>query len=369
MSKLKVLDLYSETDENRVNDFVNNTRSSLSVSTNLKKVETNFEWLYIMEDTVPYLFNILKNSNRLIVNEEEIVKIELARKITVDSVKHLSKHTNFIQKIEDNGDVQPSKILNINKEESFNTYENRLIYTLIENMKSFIAIKKKELVTASGIKDIKKANYKGRSKVGKEQITIDFSYTSSLVDEETVKGEGSVPERIEKLETDLKALCSTEVYKFLQKEHVARVIPPIKKTNVILKNTNFQYAMKLWYFLQSHVANDTKITKNNKTYEDDGVLKDYINEAFLLNYLAMDTLSSESISEEEREKTVNEITDNLIERIVELNTDLPVEKLKEKISEKIAVTKLKKEASLSEIQNVFTSHINSYLDKIESINI
>ena len=258
MSKLKVLDLYSQTDENRVNDFVNNTRSSLSVSTNLKKVETNFEWLYIMEDTVPYLFNILKNSNRLIVNEEEIVKIELARKITVESVRHLSKHTNFIQKIEDNGDVQPSKILNINKEESFNTYENRLIYTLIESMKNFIAIKKKETVTASGTKDVKKASYKGKTNVGKEQISIDVSYTSSFINEDEVKGEGSVPERIEKLETDIKALCSTDVYKFLQKEHVARVIPPIKKTNVILKNTNFQYAMKLWYFLQSHVANDTK---------------------------------------------------------------------------------------------------------------
>ncbi len=368
MSKLKVIDLCANKSDKVMDDFTNNTRSSLTVSTNLKKVETNFEWLYIMEETIPYLFNILKNSNRLIVNEEEIVKIELARKITVDSVKHLSKHTNFIQKIEDNGDVQPSKILNINKEESYNTYENRLIYTLIENMKSFVAIKRKEVVTASGIKDIKKANYKGRTNVGKEQISIDVSYSSSLINEEEVKGEGSVPERIDKLENDLKALCSTDVYKFLQKEHVARVIPPIKKTNVILKNTNFQYAMKLWYFLQSHVANDTKVIKENKTYEDNGLLKEYITEAFMLNYLAMDTLSGE-VSQEEKERVVGEMTDNLIEKIVELNADMPTEKLKDKISEKISITKYKKEASLSEIQNIFTSHIDSYLEKIENISI
>ena len=34
-----------------------------------------------MEFTVPYLDNILRNPNRFIINEEEIVKIELARKI------------------------------------------------------------------------------------------------------------------------------------------------------------------------------------------------------------------------------------------------------------------------------------------------
>ena len=154
----------------------------------------------------------------------------------------------------------------------------------------------------------------------------------------------------------------------LHKEHVARVIPPIKKTNVILKNTNFQYAMKLWYFLQTHVANDTKIVKSNKTYEDNGLLKEYITEAFMLNYLAMDTLSSEA-TEEEKANAVNEITDNLIEKIVELNADMPVEKLKEKIGEKITVTKFKKEASLSEVQNIFTTHINNYLERIENINI
>ena len=50
-----------------------------------------------MEETVRYIDNILRNPNRFIVNEEEIVKVELARRITVESIRHLSKHTNFIQ--------------------------------------------------------------------------------------------------------------------------------------------------------------------------------------------------------------------------------------------------------------------------------
>ena len=51
-----------------------------------------------------YLDNILRNPNRFIVNEEEVVNVEKARRVTVESIKHLARNTSFIQKIEKNGD-------------------------------------------------------------------------------------------------------------------------------------------------------------------------------------------------------------------------------------------------------------------------
>ena len=122
--------VYNEDDE-RIDKFTSSIKSDYSLTTNYERVEANFTWLELMENTIMYLDNILRNPNRFIINEEEIVKVEQAKRITVESIKHLSKHTNFIQEIEDNGDVRPAKILNVNKDESFNTYENRLIYTLI----------------------------------------------------------------------------------------------------------------------------------------------------------------------------------------------------------------------------------------------
>ena len=352
MDKLKVVSLLENASERDTARFTDNIRSNLVVNTDLKKVETDFEWLDLMEDTIKYLDNILRNPNRFIVNEEEIVKVELARRITVESIRHLSKHTNYIQKIEDNGDVKPSKILNIQKDESYDTYENRLIYTLIDNMRNFVEIKKKSLITASSIKDIKKAKYSARSNVGKEQVFIEMDYTSSLIDKKDFKGERPIDERIQRLDDDITMLTNTEVYRILRKLHVARVIPPIKKTNVILKNTNFQYAMKLWDYLQSHVADDTKIIKSNKKFEDNGILKEYLNNTFLLDFLAMDTLNQVD-SKEKQVEVIEEITDNLLQRIVELNVDLPLTTLKEKIGDKIAMIKYRKEASLSEIQNAF----------------
>lgn len=159
MEDLSIIKLYKD-NKIKNDNFNANIRSNLNVSTNYEKVIVDYEWLDLMEDTIRYLDNILRNPNRFIVNEEEIVKIELARRVTVESIRHLSKHTNFIQKIEDNGDVKPSKILNINKDESYDTYENRLIYTLIENMKNYVELKKKETLTSSSVKDIKKLNTK-----------------------------------------------------------------------------------------------------------------------------------------------------------------------------------------------------------------
>ena len=368
MSSLKIINLLRESSENDITKFTNNTRSSLAISTDINKEEVDFEWLNIMEDTIHYIDNILRNPNRFIINEEEIVKIELARRTTVESIKHLARHTNFIQKIEDNGDVKPSKILNTNKDESCDTYENRLIYTLINNMRNFVEIKKKSLLTESSLKDIKKAKYSAKSNVGKEQVFIELNYTSSLIDKSGVDGEMSLEERIKRLDDDITMLCNTEVYKTLRKLHVARVIPPIKKTNVILKNTNFQYAMKLWDYLQNHVADDTKTVKSKKNYEDNGILKEYLNNTFLMDYLAMSTLSEKMTKEKEKE-VINDITDNLIQRIVELNLDMPVTTLQERIGDKIAIIKTKREASFSEIQGLFQDRIKAFLDNIENTKL
>ena len=241
MDNLSIYDLYQKTNSKRINEFNKYIDSSYLIETNFEKKESDFEWLEMMEITIRYLDNILRNPNRFIVNEEEIVNIEKARRTTVESLKHLAKHTNFIQKIENNGDVKPSKILNINNDESFNTYENRFIYTLIQNMSSFIAIKKKNLILESSLKDNKKCTYKGVSKVGIEKVNIELTMNSSLISKEKngYNDEGKSPlERVEKIELQINDLTNSAVYKCLARLHVARVIPPIKKTNLILKNVN-----------------------------------------------------------------------------------------------------------------------------------
>lgn len=367
---LNVLTLYNEKNMPRIKAFNSAVKSEYEVQTNYEQVDVNFEWLEIMEDTVRYLDNILRNPNRFIVNEEEVVKVEQARRITVESIKHLSKHTNFIQEIDPvTDDVKPSKILNINKDESYNTYENRVIYTLIQNMRMFIDMRKRKLVTQSYSKNHKKGEYHGVARVGSENVNIDISMNSKADSKKSygAKGDLSIEERIAKLELRITDLTNTSVYKSLAKAHVAKVIPPIKKTNLILKNVNFQYAMRLWDYLARYRDDGNKSTKNNLVYKEDKHVQKMFDDVFLLNYLVLNSLGGnddKTFKKEQNREAIEALTNNMITKIVEINSDLPVEEIEKIIGDKIAVIKSKKEASIAEVSNKLNSKMQSLISKI-----
>lgn len=366
---LKVIDLYNNSDSESINRFNSSVHSNYRVVSNYEKVEADFAWLDLMENTIIYIDNILRNPNRFIVNEEEVVNVEKARRVTVETIKHLAKHTNFIQEIEDNGDVKPSKILNINKDESYDTYENRLIYTLINNMKLFIDMKEKDIVEESSLKDDKKCEYTAVANVGAEKIKINMEITSKL---DIHKNDGSkngvsLPERIEKLKYHVVDLTNTPVYVSLAKAHVAKIIPPVKKTNLILKNTNFQYAMKLWDFLQNYIQDDDALKKESKVVDNDDNLKAMFDDTFLLNYLAVTSVDKREIIEN-NSHVKEEITEKMINKIIEINSDLPIEKIEGLIDEKLSIIKNKSEINLSELERKFNEKIFNFEERIRKFS-
>ena len=369
MSDLEIIDLYGKANREKVKKFIEKTESTLRVKTDTEKTIKDIEWIEKMEETIPYLDNIYRAPNRFIVNDEEIVKIELARKITVDSIKHLSKHTNFIQSVDKKtGDVTPSKILNINKEESYDTYENRLIYTLIENMRTFIARRKNTLEEInSQEKEDRTIDYNATSKLNDKKIDINMSL-SSKIDSEVKEKKNETQEllrRIEELEKKVNDLTNSEIYKVIDKKHITLVKEPIKKTNVILKNVNFQYAMKLWNYLRDNYDDKTIQVNKHEDYIDTGELKQLVDETFMLQYLVMKTLDEDKIeTEEKREQIQENILDQMIEKMVDMNTELTSQELKQIIASKYEVIKYKKMEILREIQNIFKKHIDDYLQKI-----
>ena len=378
MDRLKILDLYNNSSDKKKENFNKKINSTLEVKLDYDKVDCDYEWLDIMEDTIRYLDNILRNPNRFIVNEEEVIKIELARRVTVESIKHLSRNTNLIQDYDKKtGDVKPSKILNINKEESFNTYENRFIYSLIQNMKSFIARKKSmnQIEESSTLKDNKTLTYNGTSKVGDEDIKISMQLDSKIDNKNPIKDESglSINDRIEKLELQISDLTSTDVYRNLAKLHIALVTSPIKKTNVILKNVNFQYAVKLWNYMQENIDGNFKRIKDSKTYKDDGELKNYIDESFLLNYLAVDSLNKKTTTEEEKKEIKEEvnqrIVNTMLDQMLSVDDTLTEDELKNIIVKQYEVIKYKNITNIKTLYNIFNKQIDKYLNKFNNLKI
>ena len=372
MNELSIIDLYDKSDSKKNDKFKENIDSNLHIITDYDKVECNFEWLEMMEDTVRYLDNILRNPNRFIVNEEDIVKIELARRVTVKSIKHLSRNTNLIQDYDKKtGDVRPSKILNINKEESFNTYENRFIYSLIQNMKFYIERKKRTLILNSSLKDNKSMEYNASGKVGKEKIDIEMRINSKYNEEKSNCDENglSVAERIEKLELQIADLCHSNVYQAIDKLHIALVVSPIKKTNVILKNVNFQYAVKLWNYMQENIDDSNRRVKKNNDYYDNGELKKCMDESFLLDYLVMDSINSSKNDAVDKNEVSEKLVGNMIEKLMHYNGDIDEEKLKDIVGKQFTIIKYKTVVNEREIEKIFKKYMDRYLDNVENIKL
>ncbi len=373
MNGLKIFDLYNETSNSQLDSFLNRLDSNLHIDKNENRVEGNFEWLSLMEDTIQYIDNILRNPNRFIINEEDVVKIELARRVTVESIKHLARNTNLIQDIDKKtGDVKPSKILNINKEESFNTYENRFIYTLIQNMKFFINRKKNSIVNESSFNSNNNISYKGKCPLGDESIDIDLKINDIIKSSKKIMDNtgNDIPSRIEKLEQRITDLTSCEVYKNLNKLHVALVTSPIKKTNVILKNVNFQYAVKLWNYLQEHVNDESsEETKNNNSYDDKGDLKRYFDESFLLDYLACKLLTGFEEKKINKEKVSERLIGNVVEKIIDINKGISEEELSNLVARQYTIIKYRNVVTDKKISKIYKDAIDKYLKKIQNLKM
>ena len=355
-----IINLYGSMDENKKKTFSSSVKSTLNVTQKSNSMAYDDEWLVKMEETIRYLDNILRNPNRFIVNEEEIVKIELARRITVDSIKHLSRNTNLIQKFDPKtNEVKPSKILNINKEESFNTYENRFIFTLINNMKMYIERKKNEDIKDSFKKEHTSLEYRGKAKLDKENVELSLQLKSDL-EGGAKKGENTLMARITKLEEKVRDLCSSSVYRDLARLHVAAVVSPIKKTNLILKNVNFQYALELWNYMQSHMEPSSKKENKNKGYEDNGALKQMMNDSFMLDYLIMKTLD-EKPTEEKQESLQGMVATNTVNQLLSISDNLSLEDVMKLIGDEYVKVKYQKVVDTSVIAKKYREAIEVYM--------
>lgn len=224
----------------------------LTGKTNEKVID--MDWVLAMEEALPYIQKAIDEQRRFIMQVENVVRVEKAKKITTDSVKHLAQHTNFIAKVE-NDKVTPNKILTIEREESFDIYENRFLFTLIHNALRFVDDKYSNLKQAStdSYNQIKMK----RHLVLNQQV-VDFSIDYTNESHETRAEDLDVIDittlsdfdRIRRIRQTLNDFLSTALMKALVKCTIVR--PPLQQTNLLKKNPNFKKAVELWNFLESY---------------------------------------------------------------------------------------------------------------------
>jgi len=355
--------------------FMQNVSSDMSFKSELTNDSMSFDWVNKIEFSCPYLDNIVRNPKVALIKEEEVVKIEKARKITVASVKDLSKHTHFIEKIDKvTNEVRPSKILIEHHEETFNTYENRFIYTLIDNMLRFI-MRKEVALENFKTKNDKVLEYAASTNNGYEKVNVELKISSKEMPKGSKENDfqkeiDELKIRVKKMKDYIASWKRSDMLKSLEKAHVAFVISPIKKTNMILKNPNFQIAMKLWDFLQTYDYEDTDGSKEGLDTTGDDVLKGILDESFLIDYCVFDSISSSKREQKEQlSKYAVIMVKNEIQRAVSLllNCGIKItdEEIIAMITSQIKNEKDKRAIGSTDVKKKFQSAMDEYLERTQ----
>lgn len=313
-----------------------------------KKID--LKWVEEIEACIIPLDNIMRVPRKFIIQEEEIVPIERARKITNESIRHLAQHTNMIAKVEGD-DVTPNQILNVFREESFEVYENRFVYTLMQNLIRFIDVRYNVLFNVSDDDNMASLKMESTFPRGREKVTYKLEVSAQSGGGETddtatgLDGENATAfQRIERIKKIINEYAHSPFMKELQ--NCVPVRPPIMRTNAIQKNPNFRACLKLWQFIQSYNDLGYEITVKES---NDMVSEEYrqqLEQMMAVNYMMLkaNTMSEDAVGKQKRRKLRPKLLKRLAEELV-LDYDMEdIEIQKVFVDEVKRVSKRKMEA-------------------------
>ena len=268
------------------------SRPELKLNKKDRKKHFELDWIEMIESCITNLDNIVRNPRKFIVVEEDIVDISLARAISTESIKHLAQHTNMIAAVDKEGNVTPNRILNTTKEESFEVYENRFIYTLLKNLSNFVS-RRLDAIKMSYVNDhILELTAKANFYMGKTRVFYNLELSGSLPSDPEREAEQSrdieILQRVTKLQRIISDFLSSPFAK--QMVNSAPVRPPITRTNVILKNPDFKKALVLWQFIESYTKMGFQVENDVKKIPVDDKVETAVSDMMCFSNMIMEGL-------------------------------------------------------------------------------
>lgn len=232
-----------------------NDKGNDVLSGKLHEKVIDMEWVTEIEDTLPYIEKAIDEQRRFIIENNEIYRIDKAKIINKDSVKHLIQHTNFIDNIDENGKVTPNRVLTIEREDSFETYENRFLITLIETAMNFVSDKYRKMMDAP-TDTYNKVEMERDLVLNNQHVTFKMEYSNEVKDAKAddldVKDYEKLSDfdRVRRIREKLNSFLNTDMMQALKK--CIRVKPPINRTNLMTKNPNYKAGLDLFTYLGAY---------------------------------------------------------------------------------------------------------------------
>lgn len=309
-------------------------------------------WLTTIEESLDALNRITDHPRRFVTSSEEVVPVELARKITADSVRHLSQNTQFIASNE-NGEVHPTRILNVTTEETYNLYENRFVYHLIQRLVTFIDKRTDIIFWSTG--DETCDTLQLHSDVDDAYEQIEYKLEMKIKNRQSFAENDSdnmqVFMRIDRVRRMVMALRNSAFCDIMS--GCTKVRSPIQRTNLITKDPDYRTCLKLWQFLESYEEVGYSIETRDTPLEFDEEYQLQMFSNLITNYtvfkslLEADPRKLEEIPPKKRKVIKPKFIKQVQEEIV-TDYDIPDVEIKKVIIEEVTQAQLDAEAKLAE---------------------
>ena len=252
-------------------------------------------WVSTIEEALPAINELMRSPSHFIAETEEVLPMELTRKITGRSVVHLCQHTDYISSV-DGDNVTPSKLLNVFREDSILTYENKFLNTLLAHLYFFVT-KRYRIALDCGVDEqvdsmeFEDSFFHGELR-GKLRLSIELSEKSE--DGSGVKKSflgTPLWARVEKLNEIVKAYMESDFVREMGRNYVN---PPIMHTNAIMKNKYFRRCLDLWNYLQGYDESGMGLTVCETVRDpDDTYIRELYNGAAAQYWLFLRQMSGD----------------------------------------------------------------------------
>lgn len=269
-------------------DAISRAENQFQFSNRKMEKTVDLDWVDAIEESLASFQNIISNPRNIIREDELVVNVANAKKAGADVVRHLAQHSSLVEKFdEDTGDVRPSKLMQKYREDTVGLYENRLVFTTLEEAYQFVKLRHDALFSAMSDEFGAKLKVDSTMETATELVHMDMYLHIKETDSalETDEKNGDVFSRISKMYRVLGMLMHTQFAQQMAK--MPRVRGAITKTNVLKKNPQYRQIVKLMEFLKGYTDIGYTIRVVEQNPEINETLQRDIYHNILFNYLVL----------------------------------------------------------------------------------
>ena len=336
------------------NSFMNamaNAQNEIQFSNRRMEKIVDTEWVEAVEQVLPAFQGIIENPRNVIREDELIVNVANARKTGSDVVRHLATHAGLVEDFEeDTGYVRPNRVMQKYREDSIGqVYENRVVFTALENAYQFVKIRYDALLEAMSDEFGAKLKFKTDMESATEAVHMDMFLHIRDIDGvlDTDDKNREIFNRISRLYRILFTNMNSHFAKHMAK--YPRIKGTLTKTNVLKKNKNYRAIMELLEYLRGYdnIGYTIKVIEQNPTIDEEFEANIYRNTMFqyllLKNHLERDKDRRLPAPVKEKKRTLKpKFIKEIIEELTE-DYDLPDVEIR-----KVLIEELTKEQLLRE---------------------